>query len=313
MMRIIARGLARAAEALAVVWALATFVFLVLRILPGDPAALVLGDEATPGELAALRHKLHLDEPLLAQYTRFLSGLVRLDLGSSIRRPGVLVRDAIGAALGPTTELATLGVVLGAAMGVSASVLCAGPWLGPRGRVVFDRALIAVGSVPLVAVAPLVTFWLAAEWQLVPLPADPNAGFRGLLFAATLLAIPLGAHVARIGRATLLGIERAQFVQVARAKGARELRVWFLHALPASLGPLLVVIATQWGALLGGAAVLEKLFERPGLGTLLVEAFVTRDLPVLEAAVVAGGVLFVAVQTGAALVQTAMDPRTRTS
>jgi peptide/nickel transport system permease protein len=146
---------------------------------------------------------------------------------------------------------------------------------------------------------------------VVPLPGDPEAGLLGLMFASGLLGVPLAAQVARIARAALLDQERAKFLDVARAKGSSAARVWVLHALPPASGPIAVVIAAQLGALLGGAVVLERLFERPGLGTLMLNAYAARDLPVLEGALVAAGLLFVVVQALAGAVHALLDPRGR--
>src|SRR5262249_33651696 len=130
--RVLAAVAARVAEAVLVLLALATLVFLALRLLPGDPAALVLGDQAAEAERAALRAQLHLDEPLLLQYARFLKGLATLDLGDSIRRPGVHAMARVLEALGPTSALAGLAVLLGALLGVAGALAAAGPWLGTR-------------------------------------------------------------------------------------------------------------------------------------------------------------------------------------
>ena len=302
--------LGRIAEAVVVVLALATLVFLALRILPGDPAALVLGDQASELERAALRARLHLDEPLLVQYARFVRGLSTLDLGESIRRPGTSAVGRVLEATGPTAALASVAVALGATVGIAAAVLGAGPWLGARRHVV-DRIATALAATPLLAFAPVLTFALAARLRVVPLPGDPDAGAGGLVFASSLLAIPLAAHVARVARAALDDIARAQFLGVARAKGGSWARVLWLHALPAAIGPIVTVVGTQLGALLGGAVVLERLFERPGLGTLILEAYASRDLPVLEAAVVFSGALFVGAQQLAAGAHALVDPRVR--
>jgi peptide/nickel transport system permease protein len=305
-------ALARVAEAAFVVLALATLVFLALRLLPGDPAALVLGDQASEAERAALRARLGLDQPMALQYGAFLSGLVRLDLGDSIRRPGTHALSLVAEAFGPTASLAGLAVLFGAVAGILVAVLGAGPWLGAR-RGWIDRAATAVAATPLLAFAPLLTFALAARLRVVPLPGDPDAGAAGLAFASALLAVPLAAHVARVSRAALDDVARAQFLGVARAKGASHARVLLLHALPAAVGPIVTVVGTQLGALLGGAVVLERLFERRGLGTLILEAYASRDLPVLEAAVVSSGALFVFAQQLAAAVHAAIDPRARSA
>jgi len=301
----------RVAQSAAVVLALASLVFLALRVLPGDPARLVLGDMAGPVELARVRASLHLDEPLLAQYARFLRGLSRLDLGDSLRRPGTSAMARVAEALAPTAQLALVAVAIGAATGVAIAIAASGPWLGLRKRAWIDAGLVVAAASPLVAFAPVITWVFAVRVRLVPLPGDPDAGASGLLFASALLAVPLAAHVGRITRASLQEVARDSFLTVARAKGARPARVWVLHALPAVVGPVVTVVATQLGALLGGAVVLERMFERRGLGTLILEAYATRDLPVLEGAVVAAGLLFVAAQGLGAAVHVAIDPRAR--
>jgi peptide/nickel transport system permease protein len=301
----------RALECLLVVLALASLVFFALRVLPGDPATLVLGDEATEAQLARVRTAMHLDQPLVMQYARFLRGLTTLDLGDSLRRPGVRAISRVVEAIGPTAELAGAAVAIGSAAGILAALAASGPWLHQRARSLLDGTMVVLAAVPLVAFAPTLTWALAARARLVPLPGDPDAGVVGLLFASTLLAVPLGAHVARIARAALVYVASAQFLVVASAKGASSLRVWLVHALPAVIGPIVTVVATQLGALLGGAVVLERMFERRGLGTLILEAYSTRDLPVLEGAVVAAGLLFVAAQAVGTAAHVAIDPRVR--
>ena len=302
--------LGRTSGALLTLVALATLVFLALRLLPGDPAALVLGEQASESERAHLRQRLGLDQPLVGQYLHFLAGLARLDLGDSLARPGTRAFAEVGRALGPTASLAGLSVALGSLLGISVAVLSVGPWLGAR-REWLHRATLAVAALPLLAFAPLATYVFAVRAAWVPLPGDPESGLAGLGFAAGLLALPLAAQVARIGRAALLDLGRAKFLDAARARGGSAFRVWVIHALPAASAPISVVIAAQLGALLGGAVVLEKLFERPGLGTLMLSAYAARDIPVLEASVVAAGLLFVAVQALAAALSAGIDPRGR--
>jgi peptide/nickel transport system permease protein len=309
--RVLRLLVARAVEALLVVVALASLVFFALRLLPGDPARLVLGDEASPADLARVRATLHLDEPLFAQYGRFLHGLATLDLGDSFRRPGTSAMHRVGDALLPTAELAAVAVAIGAIAGVAAALAASGPWLSPRSRRSVERALVGVAAMPLLALAPVLTWALAVRVRLVPLPGDPDAGAAGLLFASALLAVPLAAHVGRIARAALAEVERAPFLAVASAKGAAPARVWVIHALPSVVGPIVTTVATQLGALLGGAVVLERLFERWGLGTLILEAYASRDLPVLEGAVVAAGLLFVVAQALGEAAHLALDPRAR--
>jgi len=310
LLRLVHTVVGRTGGALVTLIALASLVFLALRLLPGDPAALILGEQASEADRALLRQRLGLDRSLLAQYAQFVAGLFRLDLGDSLARPGTKAFDEVGRALGPTAALAGVAVALGAMLGIAAAVLCVGPWLGRR-REWLHRAVLIVAATPLLAFAPLATFVLAVRLRWVPLPGDPESGASGLLFAAGLLSLPLAAQVARIGRAALLDLGRAKFLDAAAAKGSSAFRVWVVHALPAASAPISVVIAAQLGALLGGAVVLERLFERPGLGTLMLSAYAARDIPVLEASVVAAGLLFVAVQALAIAVHAGIDPRGR--
>ncbi len=298
----------RASGALVVLLVLATLTFLSLRLLPGDPAALVLGDQASEADRAVLRARLGLDRPLGAQYASFIVGLCRLDLGDSLSRPGTPAFDEVGRALGPTSALAGVAVGIGSLSGILAALLCVGPWLGKR-REWVHRGVLFVAATPLLAFAPLLTYLLAVRVSWVPLPGDPESGAGGLLFASVLLSLPLAAQVARIGRAALLDQSRAKFLDVAAAKGGSPFRIWVVHALPVASAPISVVIATQLGALLGGAVVLERLFERPGLGTLMLNAYAARDIPVMEASVVAAGLVFVLAQAVAGMCHGLVDPR----
>ncbi len=309
-MRLVRAVFARTLEAAACVLAMATLVFFALRVLPGDPARLLLGDQASAGELDALRATLGLNQPLYVQYASFLRGLATLDLGQSLRHPNVAAMSLVTRALPATSALAAMSVAIAAVVGTLAAVLAAGPFLGAR-RVWVERAAVAISSTPLLSFAPLATYALAVRLRIAPLPGDPDAGFGGLLLASSLLALPLAAHIARVGRAALEDVAGAQFLVAARARGVSVARTWMKHALPPSLGPILAVIASQLGALLGGAVVLERLFERPGLGTLMLEAYAARDMPVLEGAIIAAGALFVVVQAAAAAIHAAIDPRVR--
>ncbi len=292
----------------AVLLVFSTLVFLALRLLPGDPTAMILGDESTVADRLQLAKKLGFDQPLVVQYGRFVAGLARLDLGTSLSHPNQTAFSCVALALKNTAWLALISVTLGAAGGVGSALLCVGPWLG-RFSTTIHGLILLIAAVPMLALAPLATWALAVKLALVPLPGDPEHATAGLLFAATLLALPLGAQVARIGRVALLEQRHALYLHAARAKGASSWRVWCVHALPVAAGPILVVLASQLGALLGGAVVLERFFEQPGLGTLMLEAYVARDIPVLEAAIVAAGLLFVMVQVVTTGLTAIMDPR----
>jgi len=294
--------------ALLTVAILSSCVFFALRLLPGDPTTLILGDDASALARQQMRHRLGLDVPLARQWIGFLWGLVRGDFGESLARPGLEASTAVAHALVPTARLAGLAVAMGASVGVFVGT-CSVGILPPSGRKLVHSGILVFASLPLLSFGPLLTWVVAVRFPLVPLPGDPDSGFAGLLFASVLLSVPLGAQVARVTRASLLDQSRARYLDVARSKGAGALRIWLIHALPVAAPPIVVVVAMQLGALLGGAVVLERLFERPGLGSLMLEAYRMRDLPVLEASVVASGFLFVTAQAMAQVLLIAIDPR----
>jgi peptide/nickel transport system permease protein len=297
-------------QALLVLAIVATAVFALLRLVPGDAAVLILGDQASPEDLAKLRHRLGVDRPLYVQYMHFVQGLLRLDLGDSLRRPGTPAFARVAVAFPPTAALAGTATGIGALVGTALAVACAGPFLG-RYRGALGRALDGVAATPLLSFAPVVTYVLCVRLRVLPLPGDGAQPLVGLVFASTLLAIPLSAAVARTGRVALEDIARLPFLSVARAKGRSRLVAFVLHGVPAVSGPLLTVVGAQLGALLGGAVVLERLFERPGLGSLILDAYASRDLPVLEAAIVSAAALFVLAQSLAQSCHALIDPRVR--
>ncbi len=297
-------------DALITYWLFASLIFFAIRLVPGDPVLLILGDGARLEDIEAMRRQLHFDEPLSEQYVRFLRGLVTFNFGDSLRVAGVTAFHRVGASLGSTIRLSGMAVAIGSIGGILCSLAMVGSRLSRWARAV-ERVLIAVTSVPLLAFGPVASYVLAARFRLVPLPGDPDAPFGGLLFASVLLAIPLGAHAARIAYASLREVSDAPFLRVVRAKGGGSWRVWAVHALPASIGPILAVTGAQLGALLAGAIVLERLFEREGLGTLILGAYAARDIPVLQAAVIVGGGLFIGVQSLVVAIHPMIDPRAR--
>jgi len=292
--------------ALATLAVLAVLVFAATRVLPGDITPIVLGEEASAADRAKLRERLHLDAPRSVQLARFARDAASLEWGTSLRRPGERCLDRVVAAARPTGALAFTAVGLGAAVGLATAIAV----VARRARRL--RALVdVVAATPMLAFAPVVTWLFAWKLRAVPLPGDPDAGAVGLLFAAGLLAVPLAAHLARLAVALLEPLRDGNALRLVRAKGASELRVWALHALPQIASTLVVIVGAQLGALLGGAVVLERLFERPGLGLLALEAWQSRDLPMLEASVLGSGVIFVATQLGAGLLAALVDVRSQ--
>ncbi len=293
------------------------FVAMATRVLRAAPLAgrcsapLAGRSGVGPRARRRLRAQLGLDLPLHVQYGRFLHGLVTLDLGPSLRHPNVPSMTLVREALPATTALAATSVGLAAVLGTLAAVLASGPFLGSR-RVWVERRAVAIASMPLLTFAP------ARDLRARSAPTHRSASRRprrGCVRPALRVEPALRSRSPR--RSHAWGARRSATWSVRssswrRAPGVRAKdATWLLHALPPSLGPILAVIASQLGALLGGAVVLERLFERPGLGTLILEAYAARDMPVLEGAIIAAGVLFVIVQAAAAAVHAAIDPRVR--
>lgn len=279
--------------------------FLMVHAVPGDPAFALLGDQATAEDIARVRRDLGLDRPLPEQYLRYVARAVQGDLGTSIRTGQPVIR-AISERLPSTIYLTLAAILLSTLTGLVVGVLAA----VNRSRVV--EFLVSV--FPLVGLS-LPTFWsglllitlfgLVLRW--VPVVGD--AGLRSLILPAVALALPTSAVVARMTRTTMLATLGEEFVRTARAKGLPSRVVVYKHALKAALTPVVTVVSLQFGALLGGAIVVESVFARPGLGRLAVEAILARDFPVVQGVVLVSAAVFVLVNFAAELIYSALDPR----
>ncbi|HEC36400.1 MAG TPA: ABC transporter permease [Anaerolineae bacterium] len=291
-----------------VLWLAATLVFVALQLTPGDPAqALLAASGATPEEIAQRRAEMGLDDPLPLQYVRYLADTARGDLGRSWlhgRSVGRMVLEQ----LPPTAELAVaatvVGTVLGLALGITAAVRQS-TWL--------DTAATAVAAVGLSTptywsgLLAILLFSLHLRW----LPASGEESLRHLILPSLVLGFALSGSVARVARARVVEVLAAPFVLAARARGLPARRVLLVHVLRAAVGPALAVTALQFGFLLGGAVITESVFGRRGLGRLVVEAILWRDLPVVRGVVLVGALAYVLVNLAADLIQVWLDPRLR--
>jgi peptide/nickel transport system permease protein len=279
--------------------------FLMIHAVPGDPVSVLLGDHATAEDIARLRHELGLDRPLPEQYLRYIGRAVRGDLGTSIRT-GQPVIQAIHERFGATIQLTLAAILLSTISGLL---------IGVAGAVSRNRTLEFLTSVfPLVGLS-LPTFWsgllLITLFGLVLgwVPVVGDAGLRSLVLPAISLALPTAAVVARMTRTTMLGTLSQDFVRTARAKGIPGYLIVYKHTLKAALIPVVTVVSLQFGALLGGAIVVESVFARPGLGRLAVEAILARDFPLIQGVVLVSAAIFVLVNFAAEVVYSALDPR----
>jgi len=306
-----------------------------MRVVPGEPAAMILGDKASPEAIARVRKALGLDEPLPVQYVRFGSDLVRGNLGNSFitRTPA---SEEIRSALPATVELSLAAVLLAVVFGVGAGIISA-----TRRYSIFDRASM-VGAVLgismpsfwigllLIALFAVRLRWLPVSGRInVTLPFVSVSRFflvdslltgNAVALADTLrhLALPaitLGtasmALIARMTRSSMLEVIQQDYIVMARAKGLRERMVIMRHALKNALIPVATVVGLQTGSLLGGAVLTETIFAWPGIGKLLVDAVVQRDIPVVQGIVMLTALLFVLINLLVDLLYAYLDPRVR--
>ena len=302
--------LLRVARAALTAFAVVTLVFVLIRAVPGDPVDAMLGDQASPEDRAAVRHALHLDEPLAGQYVRFLGDVIDGTLGRSFRAPDTSVRALIEEAFAPTLELAAWSLLVAWLVALPLGVLAA----ARRGTLV-DRAASVFAltglALPTIWLGPLLVLLFAVKLRWLPLPGDDPSAPGALVLPAITIGLALAAGLTRQTRAAMLEVLAQPYVAAARARGVTRLRVFFQHALRNALLPVLTVGAAQLGALLSGAVIAEKIFERPGLGTLFLEGFFARDIPVVQGVVLLVGVVYVLVNVGLDLAYALVDPRVR--
>lgn len=271
----------RLAQGLVLLLLVSVVVFLLLHVVPGDPALLILGPTARTQDVAALNAQLGLNDPLPVQYVRFLGGLFRGDLGDSIRarRP---VAELIGIALPPTLQLTGAALALSCLVGVPLGVLAA---LRPGG--IGDRLALLIAllgqSVPAFWLGMMLISLVSMRWGL--LPTSGYGTWRHLILPTLALA-PLGLgmtmRISRIGMLEALGED---YVRTARAKGVRASLVVAKHALRNAAIPILTIMGLQVGALVGGAVITETIFAWPGMGQLAVSSLINRDYPVVQGVV----------------------------
>ncbi|HEV7664347.1 MAG TPA: ABC transporter permease [Chloroflexota bacterium] len=287
-------------------------VFFLMRVLPGDPAAAMLGTNATPQAVADLRSQLGLDKSLAEQFVEYVTGLARLDLGRSlaVRTP---VTTLLGQAIWPTLLLTIGGTVVSVVVGVPLGVLAAlkrKTWLDYVASV---GALLGI-SIPVFVWGVLLLLVFTLQWPVLP---SAGAGDSPLEVARALLLPSLATGffqvglVARITRSSLLSVLSNDYVRTARAKGLSGQRVIGGHALRNALIPVVTVIGLNAGTLLGGAVVAETVFTRPGLGRLILDAIGARDYPVIQGVMIVSVILVVLLNLVTDVLYGVVDPRVR--
>jgi peptide/nickel transport system permease protein len=291
--------------------------FLLIRLVPGDPAVALLGMEADPRSLAALRQQLALDQPIVVQYVTWLGHILTGDFGRSIQGGRAVFPLLIGA-LAPTALLSAAALVISLLIAIPAGIVAA---THRNSGADYTASFLALCGLS------LPSFWLGILLILVfsiylPLfPAsgyvsplvDPIAHLRHLVLPAVTLGAALAAATMRMTRATMLEVLRADYVRTARAKGLSQRRVIWGHALRNARIPIVTLLGIQLGQLLGGVVITETVFSWPGIGKLTVDAIFARDYPVVQGAVLLTAALFVLINLLTDLIYTVLDPRVRLS
>jgi peptide/nickel transport system permease protein len=301
--------LTRVLRGVATVFGVVTLVFLLLHLIPGDPVQAMLGDQASPEDRVALRSALHLDRPLIEQYGLFCSDLLSGGLGRSFRDQTRSVASLIAEVVPGTLELAlsALAVAMAIALplGTLAAVRRGSFWDGLASSV----ALLGI-AIPNIWLGPLLILLFGVWLRVLPMPGD-HTGFAALILPALTLGAALAAVLTRQTRASLLEVLSEPYMRAARARGISELRLIVRHALRNALLPVLTVAGAQLGALLSGAVVAEKIFERPGIGSLFLEAFFERDIPVVQGCALVIALFYVVVNLCVDVLYGVIDPRVR--
>jgi ABC-type dipeptide/oligopeptide/nickel transport system permease component len=290
-----------------VILGVATLVFSLIHLVPGDPAEAMLGESASPKDVAELRTRLGLDRPLTVQYAEFMGGLVRGDLGVSFRT-NQPVMTAIAERVPATVELAlaamAVAILVALPLGIVAAV--------KRGTLADHTAMtvaLAGISIPNFWLGPMLAIIFAV--YLGWLPVSGRGGWESLVLPAVSLGAALAAILARMTRASLLEELRELYVRAARARGVTRSRAILRHALRNSLIPLVTILGLQFGAVLTGAVITETIFAWPGIGRLLIQSIGSRDYPVVQGCILLIATTYVTVNLLTDLVYGVLDPRIR--
>jgi ABC-type dipeptide/oligopeptide/nickel transport system permease component len=283
-------------------------VFSMLFLVPGDPVKMMLAEFVTnPDQVAQMRAQLHLDEPILKQYGRFVTGAVRGDLGTSIRsrRP---VTIEIGENLASTAQLALAAMLVAVGLGIPLGLLAAlsrNSWLDVASM---GTALLGV-SMP--------SFWLGLllifvfSLQLAWFPATGGGDLHHLILPAVTLGMIAAAIIARLTRSSMLEVLGQDYVRTARAKGLGGFSVVVRHALKNALIPIITIFGLQFGNLLAGAVIVETVFSRPGLGRLIVGGILNKDFPLVQGVVLFVATIYVLINLLVDVAYAYADPRIR--
>ena len=299
--------LKRLAQTILVLFGITLITFILLKVVPGDPVAMMLDKRADEATIEKVRHEMGLDVPLPEQYVNFIKGAVRLDFGKSYFTKEV-VADAIIRSFKVTVKLAAMSFLFACIIGLTCGMIAAvyrGKWI--------DSLLMTLS----IAGVSAPSFWIAIILQIIiglKLDLLPISGFDGPL-NYILPSIALGTRyagsIARITRTSMLDVIKQDYIRTARSKGVKEVLVIMKHALKNAMIPIVTLVGTELGYMLTGSMLIEKVFSIPGIGKLAVDAMNNRDLPLLQGTVVYIALVFVVVNLVVDISYAFIDPRIR--
>lgn len=291
------------------------FVFVMLRLAPGDTAAILAGDVATPEQLTKIREALGLDRSILSQFSVWLGQILSGDLGVSLMS-GQPVTHIVAQRIAPTLWLTMLTMLVSSCVAVPLGVVAAWKYGHLSDRVIMVMSVVAF-SVPVFVVGYVLMLVFAIELTWLPVQGyrSPFDGFgeflRHMILPVMALSIPLVALIARITRAGMLDVLGQDHIRTARAKGLPQSAILFRHALQSAAAPILTVIGNGFALLIGGAVVTESVFNLPGLGRLTVDAVLARDYPVIQGVILLTSAFYVLLNLAIDLAYAGLDPRVR--
>jgi peptide/nickel transport system permease protein len=307
------RAAAGLGQALLVAFVVVTLSYLLVRLVPGDPAEAVLGARATPEAVKALRHQMHIDQPLVAGYLTYMRGVVRGDLGHSIVQSNESVTSIVQQTLPVTLELVFATMLLSFVVGVPVGLFTA-----LTGKRSLDH-LTRIGLVILLATPPfffglLLILAFALHWPIFPAGGWAGswpANLRYLVLPAVAMSAFLMPQIARTVRQVAMDVSRQDFIEAAIARGVSDRTVVVKHVLPNSLLPVITLLGLNVGALIAGAVVVEAVFGLPGIGSQLVQSVSQRDYPVIQGIAIVSALFVVFSNAAADALYVLADPRTR--
>ncbi len=293
----------------------AFFVFSLLYLAPGDPAAIIAGDQASPQDVERIRASLGLDRPFLVRFGEWLWQIMHGDLGTSIFT-NLPVSHMIAQRIEPTLSLMVLTIVFSIVVAIPLGVLAAwkhGSWI--------DRGVMMLAvfgfSVPVFVVGYILAYIFALQLDWLPVQGFTSISqgvwpfLRNMILPTVALGLVYVALLARITRATMLEVLSQDYVRTAKAKGVGQRQMLFVHALKNAAVPIVTVLGIGVALLIGGAVITESVFAIPGLGRLTVDAILRRDYPVIQGVVLLFSFVYVLVNLGVDLLYTLFDPRIR--